>query len=134
MKVFVDTSAFIALADPEDAHHREADLKRSRLLRERIPAFTSNAVAYETLTWLAIKAGARQAAEFGNGIWKEGSYLSCLALGRQDELGSLHVLEKHHDLPLSFVDASSIHLIRKHRLDAIFAFDDHFRKAGIAIF
>lgn len=134
MKIFIDTSAFIALAHPNDGHHTQALQRQATIADQRIPLFTSNAIVYETITWLAIKAGAMPAAEFGEGLARGSRALTCLRLTAEDEMYAMQILRKFHNLPLSFADASSIQLIHKNRLDAIFTFDDHFRKAGLTLF
>lgn len=134
MRIFVDTSALIALVDSKDRNHREALAKRDRLKEEKHNLYTSNLVIYETLTWLAIRLGPGRAAQFGEGLLLQSPSFSILYLTREDELVSLRTLQKYSNLPLSFADSSTIHLVHKNRLDQIFAFDDHFRKANLQIF
>lgn len=132
MKVLFDTSAFIALACPKDRHHAEALAKRDRLAEERHPVYATNAVLYETLNWLAVRMGPRQASRFGREV-RRGSDLTIVTLAPEDEGGALAVLEKFSQIPLSFVDASSIHLFDKLGMDRVFSFDRHFVQANIPL-
>lgn len=132
MKVLFDTSAFIALACPKDERHAEALSKRDLLAREHHPICTTNAVLYETLNWLAVRMGPRQAARFGREV-RAGSEMTILSLTEEDEGGALAVLEKFSRIPLSFVDASCIHLFSKLAMDRVFSFDRHFVQARIPL-
>ncbi len=134
MKVFADTSAFIAIFDAKDQYHQEALIKQKQIQEEKFPIFTSNIILYETLTWIAIKLGANQAVQFGEGILRKSPLLRIFYLGREDELSSIQILQKYRDLPLSFADASTIHLVHQHQLDRIFSFDEHFKKANLQVF
>lgn len=131
MKVFWDTSAFVALAYSKDAHHAEAVEKRDRLTAGRHPAYTSDAVLYETLNWLAVRMGPRSASEFGRSIWLESTALRIETLDAEDRLGALVILEKFAQIPLSFTDASIIHLYRKLGMDRLFTFDRQFVQANL---
>ncbi len=132
MKVLFDTSAFIALACPKDRHHAEALAKSDRLAEERHPVYTTNAVLYETLNWLAVRMGPRQASKFGREI-RRGSEMTIVALTAEDESGTLAVLEKFSQIPLSFVDASSIHLFNTLGMGRVFSFDRHFVQANVPL-
>ncbi len=134
MKIFVDTSAFIAIVNPKDSHHTEAITRRKCIKEEKIQCYTSNLVLYETLTWLAIKLGPDAAVQLGEGILQESPHLNMLYLDREDELASLKVLKKYHQIPLSFADASSLHFIHKYQLDQVFGFDEHFTKVNLILF
>lgn len=134
MKVFIDTSAFIALFEPKDQYHGEALVKQRIIQQEKLLIFTSNIVLYETLTWIAIKLGADQATQFGEGILRQSPLLYVFYLARVDELTSLKILQKYQNLPLSFADASTIHLMHQYKIDKVFTFDEHFKKANLQIF
>lgn len=131
MKVLFDTSAFIALAYPKDAHHAAAAEKLEKLGDEHW-TYTSNAVLYETLTWLAIRLGPRQADGFWRRIRGE-SRMGVISLSPEDETGALEVMRRFSQLQLSFVDASIIHLHYKLKMDRVFSFDRHFVQANVAI-
>ena len=49
-RVFVDTSAFYALEDASDRHHREARLIQRWCLRQRPRLFTTDHVIDESIT------------------------------------------------------------------------------------
>ncbi|MBI3554344.1 MAG: type II toxin-antitoxin system VapC family toxin [Elusimicrobia bacterium] len=132
MKVLFDTSAFIALGYPKDANHAAAVDKMERLAPDRPRTFTTNAVIYETLNWVAIKMGPKQADGLWNHIRRE-SRMSVIALAPEDEAGALAVMKRFSQIQLSFVDASTIFLHHKLGMDRVFTFDRHFVQANVAV-
>lgn len=133
MKVFFDTSAFVALAVSGDARHADALERSESLARSRARLYTSNAVLYETWNWLAVRAGPRLAHAFGIGMLGPSPQPRILSLDRDDEAAALALLVKFADVGLSFVDASVIHLVRKHGIDRVFSFDRHFVQSGLQL-
>ena len=103
-----------------------------RLAEERHPVYTTNAVLCETCNWLAVRMGPRQASKFGREI-RRGSEMTIVALGLEDEIGALSVLEKFSQIQLSFVDASSIYLFKKLGMDRVFSLDRHFAQANVPL-
>lgn len=67
-RVFVDTSAWKAIADQEDAFAPPAADYYRQLLDERQPLLTTNFVLDELYTLLTRVAGLRQAAQFGDAL------------------------------------------------------------------
>ena len=64
MKVFLDTGAFLALADEDDDHHTAAKSIYAELLQARAQLLTSNFVLSETYTLIRSKVSHRAAVEF----------------------------------------------------------------------
>jgi len=59
--------------------------------------------------------------------------MTIMTLAPEDENGALAVLEKFSQIPLSFVDASSIHFFNKLGMDRVFSFDRHFVQANVPL-
>ena len=64
MRVFLDTGAFLALADADDDYHAAATSVFPTLLRSRARLLTSNFVLSETYTLVRSKVGHRAAVDF----------------------------------------------------------------------
>ncbi len=64
MKVFLDTGAFLALADEDDDHHAAAKAVYAHLLQTQAQLFTSNFVLSETYTLIRSKVSHPAAVEF----------------------------------------------------------------------
>ncbi|HEY6364708.1 MAG TPA: PIN domain-containing protein [Candidatus Binatia bacterium] len=64
MKVFLDTGAFLALADEDDKYHSAATSTYTELLQAKAQLLTSNFVLSETYSLIRFKVGHRAAVEF----------------------------------------------------------------------
>ncbi len=128
MKLFVDTSALVALADRNDQRHDAA----KRFL-ETLPSaarfYTSNYVIDETITRLRTLAGVEVAAKTAEAIWSSELY-QIHAIDHTVEREALQILRKYADHRLSFTDCTTTVLLEQLDIDRIFAFDDDFRKLG----
>lgn len=128
MKLFLDTSAFVALHDRSDSLHDEA--KRyfeSLTASDRL--FTSNYVTDETITRLRYAVGHLAAVTFAEAILKT-RLISTFYIDTDVERAAMGFLKKYKDKKLSFTDCTTMALARDHGMDAVFAFDDDFAKAG----
>lgn len=131
MKVFVDTSAFIALDDRSDSRHADAkDFYDALTASDRL--FTSNYVVDEAITRFRYAVGHHAAVRFAEAILGSRLY-EILYVDSDVEAGALQVLKRFRDKELSFTDCTTIALVQRHGLDAVFAFDDDFRKVGLRV-
>lgn len=128
MKLFIDTSALIALSDRTDQYHAQASLFLKST--SAVPEFhTSNYVLNEVITRLRFTAGVPIAVEFAESIRASRLYHIHPIDQRIEEL-ALAVLKKYADYLLSFADCTTIVLMEELRLTRVFAFDEDFRKVG----
>ena len=131
MKIFVDTSAFIALNDCSDAQHlRARKFYESLAAADRL--FTSNYVVDETITRLRYTIGHSAAVDFAETILKS-RLCSILYVDSDVERSALAFLKKYKDKKLSFTDCTTMALTSELGLDAVYAFDDDFAKAGFSM-
>lgn len=127
--VFVDTGAWIALAQTRDPLHARAAEAWAHLRETGARLFTSVPVVLETFTFLE-RNTAREAAL----AWKDAlgaiarfTVLECSFA----DLGKAWSFFKRRDLhKLSAVDATSFVLMGRARVRVAFAFDHHFAAAG----
>jgi hypothetical protein len=66
MKLFVDTSAFIALEDKSDNYHLPALEFKKEIANNKYRLITSNFILAETYTLLRHKVSHQKAVGFGN--------------------------------------------------------------------
>ncbi len=131
-RVFVDSSAWFAVASASDGRHAEAD----RLLREAVARgvglVTTNLVLAEVHRLALIRMGIRPAVAMLDRI--EASRLVTL----------VHATEQHHrvarrwraklgDQPVSYADAVSFAVMESTRCRVAMTFDRHFRIAGFRV-
>ncbi len=128
MRIFIDTSAFIALEDRSDARHARAKRFWETLVSsDRL--VTSNYVVDETLTRLRYTVGPEAALAFAEAVLKS-RLIAVRYVDREWEAAALALMRKFRDQRLSFTDCTSLAFMRAERFDAIFAFDDDFPRCG----
>jgi predicted nucleic acid-binding protein len=130
--VFVDTSAWYAIADRGDERHDEAAQTLDRLLRERFTLLTTNHVVGESYTLLRIRLGARAAQEFLRRTRISLSTRRVFVPEAWEEVAE-ELLIQYADHAFSYVDATSFVTMRRLDLREAFAFDRHFVAAGFAL-
>ena len=129
-KIYVDTSAFYALLDRSDKHHKEASALWPNLLDINITLLTTNYVVSETIALLQ------------NRIGFEAANLWC-----KDILGVLEILwvdvethQRAYELWLNFgrrrlslVDCVSFVAMHQHEIEKAFCFKPHFEDHGFQL-
>lgn len=131
MKLFIDTSALVALRRKDDAQHARA--KEFLLQAGAVEFHTCNLTFSETLTLLAARHGQDAAIDFGTdfmAVQRMKVYYADATLER----AGLAVLRAFRDKRLSFVDAATIALVRAERLDGVFGFDADFERCGVRLY
>jgi predicted nucleic acid-binding protein len=124
--IFVDTSAFFALADRTDRFHSLAVkfLEESQSL-----LVTSNPIIYETITLIRMRLGHEPAVRFGERLLDE-TITPQVHLAKSDEKEAWSIFRRYSDKRLSFVDCTSFALMKRYSIRTVFAFDDDFRQFG----
>jgi predicted nucleic acid-binding protein len=127
IRVFVDTSAILALLIASDVAHPSACRAFERLKEAEASLVTTSYVLVDTYALLGRRIGMSAVADFRERfapllevIWvdaalHEQALDALLADGRSDS---------------SLVDSSSFIAARQQQVDAVFAFDRHFEEAG----
>ena len=101
--VFIDTSAFFALADQTDRLHQRAlhyVQSTDRLL------VTSNVIVHETITLLRMRLGYEPALQFGLRLLGE-TTTPIIRLTSVDEEKAWAIFRQYPDKRFSFVDCTS---------------------------
>jgi len=129
-RVFVDTSAFVALRNRSEREHEAARNTLSRLVSERAQLFTSNYVFAETYTALLVRVGRSDAIEWGR-HFRAGVAIELVRVDEPVERDGWDLLESHGDKEWSYVDATSFALMEREEATAAFA--HHFTQRGLAV-
>ncbi len=134
MRLFVDTSAWVALEDRDDSHHEEAtrfwgELRAGRADFRQI--FTSNYVLDEVMTLLGTRVGKQSCAEF----WRKMQGTKLVRVLRVSEEVDAKAFEifVHGPEDLSFTDGTCFALMRGEAIDSCFTFDRHFADFGFTM-
>ena len=131
-KVFVDTSAFVALRNKSELEHEAARTAFAALVAERATLFTSNYVFAETYTALLVRVGRSEALHWGR-AFRAGGAVDLIRIEQRLEDKAWSVLESHEDKTWSYVDATSFAVMERERIDTAFAFDRHFAQRGLTV-
>lgn len=128
-RVFVDSSAFLALTDRKDGRNQEAKGIITRLARGRFRLFTTMYVIVEThasiLRAINPSVGRRFLADGLGGI-------NLLPITSEDEEQGRTLILQRTDKDYSFCDAISFAVMNRLGLHLAFAYDDHFRQQGFS--
>ncbi len=131
-KVFLDTSAFVALRNGAEREHRAARSAFSSLISERALLVTSNYVFAETYTALLVRIGRDEAIEWGR-RFQAGKAIELVRVDEAVEREAWSILESHTDKSWSYVDATSFALMDRERISIALAFDRHFAQRGLTL-
>ncbi|ODS34009.1 MAG: Ribonuclease VapC20 [Candidatus Scalindua rubra] len=125
MKVFIDTSAFCALAIPKDRHNIRAKSIYKQLKERRTMFYTSDYILDEVYTLLKTRGSYRTSIKFMDRIDK--SHIIIHRVTEKVEEDTKSIFRRFEDKKLSFTDCTSFALINQLGIEAVFAFDKHFR-------
>ncbi|MDH7485361.1 MAG: type II toxin-antitoxin system VapC family toxin [Anaerolineae bacterium] len=131
-EIFVDASAWIALANDRDRFHEAAKAIYPRLLREYGRLVTTNLVVAEVYVVLRKGLGHRAAISFLENLRQSLRILKICStpeLEREAE----KLLQQYADQDFSYTDAVSFVLMRERGLHEAFAFDQHFATVGFVV-
>lgn len=127
MTVFVDTSAFLAVLDADDAYHEQAQQIWQELITEEETLVSSNYVLVETFALVQNRLGMAAVSVLQNSI------LPVVNIDWVDETThntGVSALITAGRRPLSLVDCTSFAVMRRQGIRRAFTFDRHFSEQG----
>lgn len=126
--VFVDTSALVALLNPDDDVHDRAAAAFAQLRAQQAILLTTSYVLVETYALVGRRLGVDAVRSF------RADFAPLMRVVWVDERlhdTGLDILAERGRRQLSLVDAVSFVTMREHGVDAAFAFDRHFDQEGV---
>jgi hypothetical protein len=120
--IFVDTGAWYALVDSDDADHKAA---AAFLASNTMPLITTNFIFSETVTLIRYRIGHEAARSFGQKLM-ESSFVRVVAVTSADEERAWDIFSKYRDQDFSFVDCTSFAVMERMKFSTAFGFDRHF--------
>jgi len=124
-RVFVDTSAYVALSDRRDDRHEDAKAILSRLSRERRFLFTTNFVLAETHSLLVSRIDYKDAALHVS-AYSLSAGTTVVRVSKKDETRAWAIIQNYVDKDFSLVDAMSFAVMERLHIISAFTFDQHF--------
>jgi len=127
MKIFIDTSAFYALLDRDDANQADAKDAWAKILNVETILVTSNYVLVETFALLQNRLGIAAVRAFQEDIVP---ILNIEFIDPEVHRSGTAAFLAAAKRKLSLVDCISFEIMRALGIKAAFAFDAHFKEAG----
>lgn len=131
MSVYIDTSAFIALASSDDPQHANAVAAWTDLVSRGEEIVTTSYVVHETISLLHSRHGSAAVARFAEDLlrpvrveWVDKALHECA-------LASVLVVPGRRGPSLT--DCAGFELIRRQRISGAFAYDRHFANQGFTL-
>lgn len=128
-RVFVDTSAFIALLDPRDDSHAQAVRIEQSLANQAAHLVTTNFVLDETYTGLRGKIQHSAILRFRDSV-RQSRQLNVMRITETLEDQAWEIFTRYHDKDFSFTDCTSFAVMQQLGITTAFAFDEHFEQFG----
>jgi predicted nucleic acid-binding protein len=126
-RVFVDTSAILALLLATDDRHRFAKKALNKLSARQAVLVTTSYVLVETYALLARRIGIAAVRNFREDF---APLLDVIWVDRDLHERALDLLIQRSSSRLSLVDATSFLAARGEKIDDVFAYDRDFEKEG----
>ena len=130
MKVFVDTSAFLALLNVQDIYNAQASGQWRKLIENEALAFTNSYVLLETMAILQNRQGLGLVRNLQNEL------LPLLKVEWLDEIlhhSAVQHLFAANRRQLSMVDCSCFETMNRLGVRKVFTFDPHFAEQGFEV-
>ena len=128
-RVFVDTSAFIALLDPRDDCHIQAVHIEQSLSSQAARLATTNFVLDETYTGLRGKIQHSAILRFRDSV-RQSQRLSVVRITEAIEEQAWEIFARYEDKDFSFTDCTSFAVMQQLGINIAFAFDERFEQFG----
>lgn len=129
--IFIDSDAFIALAKEDDTNHQKAVALLEKFTKDQVNFITSNYVFSETITVLSIRISHQAALDFIARIKSPENPFPIKRVDEELEDKAIEVFKNQTSKNTSFVDCANIAICKELNTDAIFSFDDIYRKNGL---
>ncbi len=130
MSVFIDTSAFYAIADAGDRCHARAKVSWAALVGDEPDLVTNNYVLLETATLLQNRLGLAALRAFEEDVVP---LLTVQWISEDEHRIAVRTVLTASRRKLSIVDCTSFQTMRGAGIRRAFCFDDHFREQGFDV-
>lgn len=130
--LFVDSSAWYALADREDVYHDRAAACLTDALSAYARLVTTNHVVGESYTLIRMRLGHAAAQQFLRSL-EQSHKVELVFVAQDQEEAAFVLLRRHADQEFSFVDATSFVVMKALGIRDAFTFDHHFATLGFAM-
>jgi len=130
--IFVDTWAWLALANKKDKNHEAAKITYNRIKLETL--FTSNFILDELITLLYRTVSSDKTNLFVESLFAlaEKGQLSIIYMDKDTMMEAWRLRKKYRDKPdVSFTDFTSFTIMEERGIKRVFTGDKHFEKVNM---
>lgn len=131
--IFVDSDAFVSLIKEDDSNHLAAEDIFSKLSRKKVSFVSSNYVFSEVVTVISQRVSRAASLKFIETIRAPHSDLSILWVEPFLEESALGFFRRQNFKNVSFVDCTNMAFMKRDEMDAIFSFDQVYKKNGLLL-
>ncbi len=128
-ELFVDTSAWLAVLDTDDANYSAASSIYPNALKTYRHLVTTNLIIAESYILIRRNLGHREAVTFLDRI-RISPRIEKIYADAELESQAEEILQRYQDQLFSYTDAVSFALMRQRNIEEAFTFDRHFTVAG----
>lgn len=128
-KVFIDTSALVALFDKKDKNHLKAVSILGRVKTEKVKMLMTDYIFDESITTVLSAAGHKTAIAVGEFILSS-KIIEMVWLNESVKVKAWEFFKGHSDKVFSFTDCTSFITMKELTISDYFAFDEDFKRAG----
>ena len=131
-KIFVDTSAWVALFVKNDDYYKKASLIFERIKKEKAELYTSDYIIDETITTILARGNHRQSVHAGN-VLLTSNLIKIISVSLDYFQETWKHYQKFHDKHLSFTDVSCFVVMKDLKITKAFSFDREFLQVGLEL-
>lgn len=133
INILVDADAFIAMVKDDDTNHQKAARLFNQLEGNNISFITTNYVFSEAITVISQRTSHQTAINFIDNMKSPESIFLIIQITQEIQEIALEIFKKQTSKNVSFVDCTNMALIKHDNLDAIFSFDEIYKRNGFKL-
>ena len=131
-KIFVDTSAWVALFIKNDINYEKAICIFEGIKQLKSPLYTSDYIIDETITTILGRGNHHQSVLAGKALFTS-QILTLIPVAPDYLQKTWKLYQKYHDKEFSFTDTSSFTIMKDLSIKKAFSFDEDFMKVGLEV-
>ena len=128
--IYVDTSAFLAIVDQDDAYHEKAENFWLGLLEQDELLLINNYVLVESIALIQNRVGLKNVRRMISELLP---VIQIEWLGPDQHEAAINNVLIANRRNLSLVDCASFETMRRRRIETVFTFDHHFKEQGFTV-
>jgi predicted nucleic acid-binding protein len=127
--VFVDSSAFLSLEDPDEQSHEATTTAFRELVSSGAQLLTTNFVYDESYTLILTRLRRNRAVSWGESF-RASKLIELVRVDEEHEQAAWQLILAFEDKDFSYTDATSFAVTRSLEIDEALSLDRHFREYG----